>query len=86
MLFYFDESGEFERPHGHRAGIVVGVVLPESARDDVFGRFQQFLATLSASEHDRGEPKGARLSDDSRSRFAELVAGLRGTVAGGYHV
>jgi len=29
VLFYFDESGGFEvRPQGHRAGIVVGVVLP----------------------------------------------------------
>jgi len=75
MLFYFDESGGFEaQPRGHRAGIVVGVVLPESARDDVFDRFQAFLATLAQAEHDRGEPKGARLSDDSRSRFSEFVA------------
>ncbi|MGD0653096.1 MAG: DUF3800 domain-containing protein [Thermoguttaceae bacterium] len=75
MFFYFDESGGFEtQPQGHRAGIVVGVVLPESTRDNVFGRFQKFLATLSPNEYDRGEPKGARLSDDSRSRFSKLLA------------
>lgn len=75
MFFYFDESGGFEsRPQGHRAGIVVGVALPESARDEAFGRFRRFVATLSHNECDRREPKGARLSDDSRSRFCEFAA------------
>jgi len=75
MLLYFDESGGFEaRPQGHRAGIVVGVALPESARDDVFCRFEEFLGTLTQAERDRAEPKGARLSDDSRCRFSEFVA------------
>lgn len=75
MFFYFDESGSFEaRPQDHRAGIVVGVALPESARDDAFCRFQEFLTTLAPSEYVRGEPKGARLSDDSRTRFSEFLA------------
>jgi hypothetical protein len=75
MLFYFDESGTFEaQPQGHRAGIVVGVVLPESAHKNVIDRFQEFLATLGSNECDRGEPKGARLTDDSRGRFSELFA------------
>ncbi len=75
MQFFFDESGGFDaRPCGHRAGIVVAVVLPESALDEVFCRFKSFIKKLSKSECHKGEPKGARLTDANRLAFCELVA------------
>jgi hypothetical protein len=75
MRFFFDESGGFEtRPRGHRAGIVVAAVLPESALDEVFGRVTSFITTLSKIERHKGEPKGARLTDANRLAFCELAA------------
>ena len=55
----------------------MAAVLPESALDDVFRRFQDFTATLSPIECHKGEPKGARLTDANRLAFCELAANCK---------
>jgi hypothetical protein len=69
MYFAFDESGGFVIPSSwlnHRAAVIVCVVVPESIEPALDHEFQEFIATLDASEFERGEPKGRLLSASHR--------------------
>jgi len=77
MKFYFDESGVFFAPEDrmrHAVGIVVGVVVPETAEEDLWRRFRQFISTLPVSAFKNGEPKGRLLDAGARRSFAILMS------------
>jgi hypothetical protein len=80
MRFYFDESGDFSPPKDtaeHKAAVVVGVDIPEVIESAVFATYDKYVASLSAAELERGEPKGRRLNDKSRRRFCEMMVEQR---------
>jgi hypothetical protein len=76
MKFYFDESGDFRLDDDgiQRVGIVAGITVPESVEAEVFDRFDEFVATLSPSAFNKGEPKGNLLTYEERRRFARMIA------------
>ncbi|MEQ8694276.1 MAG: DUF3800 domain-containing protein [Gammaproteobacteria bacterium] len=76
MKFYFDESGDFRLDDDgvQRVGIVAGITIPESAADEVFSKFDEFVATLAPTAFKKEEPKGNRLTLEERVRFVDMVA------------
>jgi hypothetical protein len=80
MRFYFDESGDFSPPSNgteHKSSVVVGVDIPELIETKVFDSYDRFVAGLDAAEFDRSEPKGRRLTEESRKRFCEAIVEQR---------
>jgi hypothetical protein len=81
MKFFFDESGNFRVPQDrqdHAVGIVVGVVVPETAEAALLQRFGQFIQTLPPSAFKDGEAKGNLLDDEERHAFAKLISEATG--------
>ncbi len=83
MRIFIDESGAFQIPKTrdeHAAGVVVGVIVPEVCEQALFDRYAEFTASLGKSEREHGEPKGSRISRESRSRFADVLVGTPGVM------
>jgi len=81
MLFCFDESGTFSIPaeqETHAVAVVLGIAVSDLVRGSLYNAYDHFAAGLSASEKVAGEPKGRLLTEDSLSRFCELLAQFDG--------
>ncbi|HEX7679261.1 MAG TPA: DUF3800 domain-containing protein [Thermoanaerobaculia bacterium] len=84
MLFYFDESGDFAVPrdrNDHRAGVVVGLAIPDHIAPLLERKFRDFASTLEQDERVNGEPKGSPLCYRHRKAFAELMRRFEGRIA-----
>jgi hypothetical protein len=81
MKFYIDESGDYRIPDKlitHKACVTVGVAVSDLIHEQLRKGFESFCRKLMPSEHKNGEPKGAKLTNEHRSEFCELLSGFKG--------
>ena len=73
MKFYFDDSGSFSvtEPAPH---VMLGVLLPDIRESDFLSFHKQLVGTLKTDEFQDGEPKGSKLTDDSRMTLFKYLA------------
>lgn len=83
MRIFIDESGSFQIPDAatsQAAAVVVGIIVPEVSEAALFGKYAEFVEALDSSEFKESEPKGSRLSRESRKRFCEVLYATPGTL------
>ncbi len=75
MNFFFDEAGDFSLPPSdtHKVAIYAGIAVPEASMGALESEHLTWSRSLSPTETDRGEPKGARLRPESRNLFFEYL-------------
>ena len=81
MKFYIDESGDYRVPENlitHKACVTLSIAVSDLIRKELRAEFERFCSKLNASEHENGEPKGAKLSKENRAEFCELLSRFKG--------
>jgi hypothetical protein len=75
VQIFFDESGDFNTAGtaDYKFAFVVGIMLPDRALPRLKVDFDWFVNELSASEFDRGEPKGSLLSLAHRKVLMQIL-------------
>ena len=79
MLFFFDESGKFavtSHPDNLKrlqASVVTGIAISEVIETEVRNDYETFVAELEDNEKINGEPKGCRLSNNSRKKICKML-------------
>lgn len=73
MKFYFDDSGSFSvtQPAPH---VMLGVLIPERKENEFLSFHKQFVTRLKPEEFKDDEPKGSKLTDQSRTNLFEFLS------------